>query len=144
MTRCALLLALGLAVPAAAYVQPASRAVRPVAHSLAAPAASAPTATAPGVEQEAEGTAAGLVALSCCVGAAVGFASKLRRSRAATAAVPAAAGLAPLAASAAGPQLESSLALATDPLNNPDLGFIFLTALTSMSIALVVWGRNGL
>uniref|UniRef100_A0A7S4RTD1 Cytochrome b6-f complex subunit PetN n=1 Tax=Alexandrium monilatum TaxID=311494 RepID=A0A7S4RTD1_9DINO len=135
-----------LAVPAAAYVQPwhagvaqPQRVARGVSDAL-------PSDEVSGVQLSSEesSSAFSMAAVSCAVGAALGWANARRRQAAASGVAAAAAGLSPLAAGAASGMEGSSVALALDPLNNPDLGFVFLTALTSMSIALVVWGRNGL
>ena len=60
------------------------------------------------------------------------------------AAAVAAAGLSPLAAFAADAQMDSSVNLALAPWESPTIGFVFTLASCTMSIALVVWGRNGL
>ncbi|CAJ1457574.1 unnamed protein product, partial [Effrenium voratum] len=42
------------------------------------------------------------------------------------------------------PELSSSVALADlSPLENPNITFVVLLSMFSMSIAMVVWGRNG-
>jgi len=67
----------------------------------------------------------------------------LRRLRQAAAA----AALSPLAAHAAdqvSAQLDSSVSVAFQPWESPTISWIFLMASGTMSIALVVWGRNGL
>eukprot|EP00418_Pyrodinium_bahamense_P081523 CAMPEP_0179057660 /NCGR_PEP_ID=MMETSP0796-20121207/24448_1 /TAXON_ID=73915 /ORGANISM="Pyrodinium bahamense, Strain pbaha01" /LENGTH=159 /DNA_ID=CAMNT_0020754385 /DNA_START=88 /DNA_END=567 /DNA_ORIENTATION=+ len=156
--RLALLAAACLLAPVAAYVQPTR-----VGGVAPGGARHRPTITnedlTVGVEiagepfvagANAEAPALGLAALGCGLGAALGWASTIRRRqrRQAAAAASAAALAAPLAAGAAegaaGRSLENSVVLASDWLANPDIGFVFLTSLISMSIALVVWGRNGL
>mmetsp|Transcript_25757 Transcript_25757/g.81794 ORF Transcript_25757/g.81794 Transcript_25757/m.81794 type:complete len:147 (-) Transcript_25757:107-547(-) len=137
-------LVVGLAAPAAAYVPAASGAPR-AQHVVRVPEQALPRTIASRSAAASEASAeepSGLIlaALSCAAGAAFGWVNSRRRQVAASAAA-AAAGASPLAAGAAD---ASSVTLALDPLQNPDLGFIFLTSLTSMSIALVVWGRNGL
>uniref|UniRef100_A0A7S4RS08 Cytochrome b6-f complex subunit PetN n=2 Tax=Alexandrium monilatum TaxID=311494 RepID=A0A7S4RS08_9DINO len=140
-----LALAAVLAAPTAAYVQlPRAGAAHPRPVEWALPGSEVISSQPHGdVVAGDDSGSLGLAALSCAAGAALGWATAHRR-QAASGAAAAAAGLSPLAAGAVSGTEGSSVALATDPLNNPDLGFIFLTALTSMSIALVVWGRNGL
>mmetsp|Transcript_75479 Transcript_75479/g.233507 ORF Transcript_75479/g.233507 Transcript_75479/m.233507 type:complete len:152 (+) Transcript_75479:141-596(+) len=145
------LLALGVVVaaaPASAYVQPSrGGAVAPRRVARSPPRSfsgggGAPRAAAP--DEEDTSMTLSVAALSCGIGAALGWANARRRQAGASAAAAAAAGLSPLAAGASTDAAGSSVTLAMDPLNNPDLGYVFLVALTSMSIALVVWGRNGL
>uniref|UniRef100_A0A7S4VPF7 Cytochrome b6-f complex subunit PetN n=1 Tax=Alexandrium monilatum TaxID=311494 RepID=A0A7S4VPF7_9DINO len=133
------------AAPAAAFVQP-SRAGATLPQPAARDVRQALPDGAPSPELQGQESSSplGLAALGCAAGAALGWAKARRRQAAASGAAAAAAGLSPLAAGATAGVEGSSVALALDPLNNPDLGFVFLTALTSMSIALVVWGRNGL
>mmetsp|Transcript_138425 Transcript_138425/g.430432 ORF Transcript_138425/g.430432 Transcript_138425/m.430432 type:complete len:141 (+) Transcript_138425:80-502(+) len=128
----------GTAAPAAAYV-PAATISPHVRRGAAATEQALPRTVsssaqaASDVDTEEVAGPLPLAALSCAVGAVFGWAGARRRHAAATAAM-AAGGLSPMAARAAN----------MDPLSNPDLGYVFLVALTSMSIALVVWGRNGL
>mmetsp|Transcript_86461 Transcript_86461/g.201165 ORF Transcript_86461/g.201165 Transcript_86461/m.201165 type:complete len:147 (+) Transcript_86461:48-488(+) len=134
-----------LLLPASGYVQPipttATRNSRP--HS-ALPALvtleDAELSSEPLQGTSTGGPLAGLAA-ALGLGAVLGWATTRRRQREAAAA--ALVGFAPAAAHAAEQHVESSVTLAMDWLSNPDIGFVFLTALTSMSIALVVWGRNG-
>uniref|UniRef100_A0A7S4VWD4 Cytochrome b6-f complex subunit PetN n=1 Tax=Alexandrium monilatum TaxID=311494 RepID=A0A7S4VWD4_9DINO len=153
MSRVMILAVACLLAPAAGYVQPAPTgraAAGSHDHTVAAPAAVVDSEL--GGDLPADGAGAApldLAALGCGLGMVLGWASRRRQRKATAAAASAAgaAGLAPLtavAADGAAEPLRSSLAMALDPLQNPDLGFVFLTALTSMSIALVVWGRNGL
>mmetsp|Transcript_65435 Transcript_65435/g.174348 ORF Transcript_65435/g.174348 Transcript_65435/m.174348 type:complete len:135 (-) Transcript_65435:234-638(-) len=130
------LLVLALALGGAcAYVQPLQPGSARPGHAARSAQQPMPAAFAEDARLSSEPTAddgmgpLGLVAIGGCVGAALGWLNA-RRNRATAAA--AAAGFSPLAANA------------MDPLSNPDLGFVFMTSLASMSIALVVWGRNGL
>uniref|UniRef100_A0A6T9RDN2 Cytochrome b6-f complex subunit PetN n=1 Tax=Alexandrium catenella TaxID=2925 RepID=A0A6T9RDN2_ALECA len=142
-----LALAAGLTASASAYVQPARGGPLHLERlaQQAPPSGPAPAAVQPRTETSAGKSSEplGLAALGCVLGAVAGWVSDRRRQVAASVAA-GAAGLAPLSAMAEADGDGSSLRLAMDPLSNPDLGFVFMTSLASMSIALVVWGRNGL
>ena len=87
--------------------------------------------------------AAAFLAVRLCTPAFVPAPSSQVKAAPAAAAV--AAGMAPMAAMAADAQLDgSSINTALQVWESPTLGFIFTMASATMSIALVVWGRNGL
>merc|ERR1719507_2060046 len=85
----------------------------------------------------------GLAAASLMVGAAIGWTRARRQQMASMAMATSIASTVPFAADAAPETTATSVTMAMDYLNNPSLGFIFLTSFISMSIALVVWARNG-
>merc|ERR1719474_1224541 len=84
-----------------------------------------------------------LAAASLVVGAAIGWTRARRQQMAGVVTGASILGTIPFTAHAAPETTATSVTMAMDFLNNPSLGFIFLTSLISMSIALVVWGRNG-